>query len=566
MKKSKTSNEEYLTFNDWFNKHEHQAKDWTIVARKTLKKGNREEDLATISCLLKADKHSLNKFFKRKSWEINNEFGIPQKYYKPHYGEKYDDETTIKRENIIYKPFIFRRYFNGYIPGYYQIIEHFLLYYNCFWDKNKQEYLALEASGKLKTVVKFIENEIGTIVIVDNHYLRDYLAVKGMLLARFHDFRRRIDEKFLTSASDKGNKKAEINSENLSFDLILFEDIMLNNGNTCSRLLGKDVLYGYERPKDHSFDLEKDENDFLKFIVDRNNEGKEVLSTCNPDVLSSYFDDNGNKHYLTPIYFKKEVLNKYYAEPKKYRVSETMVSFLDFWSIDIDLTGENLVQVYLGDIGRSLQIEEQLHWRQYNTFPKGTISEHRFKRDFLAQFATPTVEEAPIFHLKIEFENLQNKFQELYQLELFKNLAPNDQHLYQTLHIPNTEEWKELDEQLLAIAKITTDSFNNKSLVKLTSKKIGETGVNGKQIKGLLALFYEFLVINIEDENLVNEIIEPFNVVQALRSSSVAHRKSKSLDKALNKYSLENVSNDIKFKIIMINLTIAFQKIISNIK
>lgn len=64
----------------------------------------------------------------------------------------------------------------------------------------------------------------------------------------------------------------------------------------------------------------------------------------------------------------------------------------------IDITKEDLVQVWLGDLSK-LPDKEQLHWRQYNVPPQGTISQYRFETDFEAKFSGPSIEEAPIKHL-----------------------------------------------------------------------------------------------------------------------------------------------------------------------
>ena len=156
-----------------------------------------------------------------------------------------------------------------------------------------------------------------------------------------------------------------------------------------------------------------------------------------------------------------------------------------------DITEERLVQVYLGDMGK-LTYNEQLHWSQYNVIPKGKMSRHRFERDFLCKISLPEVEEAPIMYLKDEIKNIQNKFIQLYGDVLFKELNKGDLHFYKSLHIPLTEEGKELDEQILNISKFTTDSFNQKILSKITGKKAKDLNSVGKEIKGTLGLSLEF--------------------------------------------------------------------------
>lgn len=195
-----------------------------------------------------------------------------------------------------------------------------------------------------------------------------------------------------------------------------------------------------------------------------------------------------------------------------------------------------------------------MHWRQYNVVPKGKISAYRFERDFLVKFSTPEIEEAPVSFFKQELEITQKLFADLYGDKLFKKLSKKDLYFFDTLHIPLTDEWKELDEQILNISKITTDSFNGKILTKITGKKIGDLSSGNTKIKGLLGLFYEYLLQKIEKQGVVDAIIEPFNMIQAMRSSSVAHRKSKEFVKTMEKYELSKLSNEDKMKKIMIGL------------
>jgi hypothetical protein len=51
--------------------------------------------------------------------------------------------------------------------------------------------------------------------------------------------------------------------------------------------------------------------------------GKPVRHTCDPDKLANYFGKNPEApHYLTPVFFRAEVLEKYYADPGKYSVED----------------------------------------------------------------------------------------------------------------------------------------------------------------------------------------------------------------------------------------------------
>jgi len=544
---------DFLSFNDWLSLNDNLSDDWVVIAQRG--KITKYSDLFITSCLIQADSEGVEKFLSNSNWFISTTFGIPSKYQEPYEDEEYDDGLTGFLDNVKYTPFTFLRHFNTIIPDRFEIIQHFLLYHNAYWVEEKSEFHSISENGDIITLIKHttdFENEKER-VLVDAHCLKDYLAVKNCFLARFHYHRRRSSQDITNFIQGKFVTHALKNS-NSYFELDLSTDIQYDDIKSTSSLLGKDLVSPYDEPISHEITFEKDESQFLEFIVSRNKKGKEVTSTCNPDKLSNYFTDKGTPDFLTPVYFKKELLQKYYAEPKKYEVSEGQIGYLNIWGIEYDITKENLIQVYLGDIGQRLPYSEQLHWRQYNVVPKGKISTHRFERDFLVKFSTPEIKEAPVSFFKQELEITQKLFADLYGDKLFKELSKNDLHYFDTLHIPLTDEWKELDEQILNISKITTDSFNGKVLSKITGKKIGDLSSGNTKIKGLLGLFYEYLLQKIGKQEIVDAIVEPFNMVQAMRSSSVAHRKSKEFVKTMNKYELSKFSNEDKMEKIIIGL------------
>ena len=552
--KSKQSKGEinFLSFEDWLSENENISEDWIVVARD--EQINKYEDFFTFSCLVSSNNNSYKTFLSDSNWFIRPSFGIPSKYQEPYKGESYDDGLVAELKGITYEPFVFRRHFNNYIDDRFELSSHFLLYYNCFWVKEKSEYQAINDMGEISTVVKYVKKENLEKILVDAHTLKDYLAVKGACLGRFHDHKKRSKHEISDFLDEE--MKTYILSDNESYlELDLRIDIQYNDIKSTSRLLGKDIVKPYDTPQTHEWSTELDSKEYLDFIIGRDEKGKEVKETSNPNLLSNYFVDKGKPHYLTPVFFKKELLQKYYSEPSKYTVSEQSIEYLSVWRIEIDVTKENLLQAYLGDVGRDLPYNEQLHWKQFNVVPKGKISEHRYKKDFLVEYASLKIEEAPIMYFKQSFEELQMKFKEKTGNQLFKDLAPKDKHLYNTLHIPVTEEWRELDEQILALTKITTDSFDNSTLKKLTGKKIGDVDSNGNPIKGLSGLFYEYITQKYSEEDQRAYFIYPFNMIQAFRSSSVAHRKSKELDKMLFKYDLNGLSNEQKFRTIVLKLT-----------
>ena len=117
-----------------------------------------------------------------------------------------------------------------------------------------------------------------------------------------------------------------------------------------------------------------------------------------------------------------------------------------------------------------------------------------------------------------------------------------------SLHLPLPENAKEFEEQILAITKIIIDSINEKEL----AKHITEIPDGAKGIKKL-GMFIEQ-----KTDKTFNSMIVFLQMLQTLRSTSVAHRKSSKTNKKISKYfSLDEknyyeIFNDILVKTIWI--------------
>ena len=160
--------------------------------------------------------------------------------------------------------------------------------------------------------------------------------------------------------------------ESSAFEFWLRTDIPRDNYLSSSRLLGKDVILPYAEPdrRRTGFATGDRGRKFASiFVVGRDEQGGEIEATCNEDELSNYFTDRGTPHFLTPVFFSREVLAKYYQEPSRYQVRDSSLRCLNLWILPIDITEEGLIQVWLGDLGR-IPYKEQLHWRQFNVPPQ----------------------------------------------------------------------------------------------------------------------------------------------------------------------------------------------------
>ncbi len=183
-----------------------------------------------------------------------------------------------------------------------------------------------------------------------------------------------------------------------------------------------------------------------------------------------------------------------------------------FWSLPVDNNHPEYVMVFMGDLSK-LSNNEQLHWKHHNIFAK-SISRTAYERSIEGKFSDP---EAPDLYFKYRFEEFHHQWFSKFKWYLFKPLTEKDQHHYNSLHIPATNEQKEFDEQVLSIVKIFIDSLNEEELEKgPTTEKNDPKGID--KLEAFL----------FSKGCLEPKMIEFLRNLQKLRSTSVAHRKSSS--------------------------------------
>ena len=283
---------------------------------------------------------------------------------------------------------------------------------------------------------------------------------------RYHDHRRFCNERITIESVIHRDKTSTFN--------ICAGDI--KNNLYFTRLLGKDIVFPLDAPLLYHYGFEEEK--FVDFIIGVDGAGNEITCTCNGNELSNYFVDRGTPNYITSVYFSRQVLKKYYDENTRFSVKGNFVKCLDKWHIQYDVNEENLVHVYLGDLGK-IPYKEQMHWRHYNEHPRGSITEERFKQDFLAQWVEPKLEKEEKF--KNAYHELQEAFKEKFSDSLFLELNEADSHCYSSLRMPVSDEWSEFEEIIQSLAKVTVDSLNVSFLTEKTGQKINN-GTN----KGLL--------------------------------------------------------------------------------
>jgi hypothetical protein len=234
---------------------------------------------------------------------------------------------------------------------------------------------------------------------------------------------------------------------------------------SMSRICGQYILSGKNTARRPRWEEFHSATEYPEFVYGTDPEtGAHVTHTCEPDELGTYFDqDDSRLHYLTPIYFRRAVLQDYVAEPARYEVTPFRLSCFNLWSIDISLNSVGLVEVYLGDIGSKLPHEEWGHWRSYNVPPEGEMEEGRFRRDFLNQWASST---DPIGDMRRAREAANEAARRCLGGDLWRPLPTDLELQYRSLMGPLTDDPSALIAPLLIVAKVFVDGLDAKLLKK----------------------------------------------------------------------------------------------------
>lgn len=467
------------------------------------------------------DDHAAARAIGHDSWDLMIGDG------KPGFGQSWSDGREVTTYHRFgnsggVRPLVLYRSFHGAFPQYVEVDEEFRLYHNLAEDKTRGLLLSFDASGREIEVARVTPNEVRARL----KHLRQFQAGIGLHLAIFIDSVRYSQIPLADVPADE-LERVEVDSL-VRWRRNVAKCDSRDDFETFSRLLGKVIIAPPARDKAGVWPFAADDDQKeVAFIIGVDEEGNDVEHTSDPDRLDNYFGANpGAAHYLTPVYFRREVLAKYFAEPERYNVSDGRLTCLNLWSCQIDNDLESHMVVFLGDLGRDLPYEERLHWRQFNVAPEGGVSETNFRRSFLAQF---TDAQAPDLTFRREYDNIIREWEKVHGWSLFLTPSPGDAHLLDTIRIPVTNSQAELDEQIGNLTKLLVDSLNEKELAAHAGAL--EEGTKGI---GKLASFLETTQFT-ERQSVVQFLRD----LQTLRSTGSAHRKGSGYEKITAKLGVD---------------------------
>ena len=292
-----------------------------------------------------------------------------------------DDENQVKylRYGVDngFEPLIINRYFRKVKEAYKEICEEFRHFHNLYPSSDNGtlgEYIKIDNAGN-EEVVAIVEPKRVQIRLKE---IRQFLAIKEMYLLIRFDFSEysvhSLEElglsegKFSPGKPDSQDEFKRNDRIPMSWTHGYRDDVP--QGYSLGWLTGRQFIKPLPKSKSGFGDF-AEEPAYSEFILGVDENGDDICHTCDPNKWNDYHgEDPDAPFFLTPVHFRKQVLDKYYNEPSKYTIEDSSISCASLWSMKIDNHDPDKVCVLLRELP-SLPYKEQLHWRVHNIQPEG---------------------------------------------------------------------------------------------------------------------------------------------------------------------------------------------------
>lgn len=407
-----------------------------------------------------------NKILSHGGWDFSKGDGFPGFVMT-------GEETKYTKGDKLpeFEPLVICQHYYGVVPDELHVSEEFRLLMNLWQDPKSSDYYEIKDDGSKELAIKIKDKRIE----VRTPLLKRYMAARQLDAVLFIDTRTSVE--YAGDVADFSDLEFEgqIGNELMYLSQSVGR-LPLSDARVGSLVLAKRILPA--PPQEVCGIWPWDETnlaDYPEFIIGEDEYGKPVKHTCNPDHLRNYFGKNPDApHYLTPVFFKREVLQRYYDDSELYTVSDGYLSCSHMWGVRIDNEFFNIISVFLGDIGRDIPPEHWTHWLAYNVPPTQKMSEVAFRRAFLNQ---PTNSENPEHCFKLAYDQLQSSWEDHWGWQLHRKAEGPDTGVLQRLRIPVNNTDAELRTQSINLALVLVDYLNEKELASYLSDAKGDKGI-----------------------------------------------------------------------------------------
>ena len=479
-------------------------------------------DIGIYCCLVYPQ--NLDKYLRNNDWGVNwGSEGHPSIITSYKNGDSVTEYFRFADKGL--EPLIFPKRFSHTKERYVDISIEFINYFKLYEkaeSKQSRIYYFIDDLGDMDEAIKVTERQ----VFFKLKYILEYLAVRKLHLSLCFDI---MCMSTATEVGDAFIAKDEVfTGDSFNYRHLITRISGVGTKNLQSWLRGKTILK-FDPLKSQNFWFDLDDDAHESFIIGYNDDGTEQVAQCNSE----------EHKFFVKVYFKKEVLDKYYGNPQKYKVDGFYLSS-NFISLKMDNNNNDYVVVFLNDLAMLPQ-KEQLHWKHYNIAPKRemNISRSYYDTMILGNWASDSDSVDVLFKEKYKQFNLQ--WYEKFGWHFYREPAGSDEHHFASLHVPAENNVRSFCEQMLILVKLTIDSLNEEMLVKGLDKVENEKGISK------LSRFLSNHGFQIPD------LISFLKHLQDLRSGMMAHRFSssnKNCQKAvaffdINEHNYRKVALDI---------------------
>jgi hypothetical protein len=237
----------------------------------------------------------------------------------------------------------------------------------------------------------------------------------------------------------------------------------------------------------------------------------------------------GNDNFLTPVFFRPEVLDYYLSDPRHYKVDAVQVAAGGMWSIRIARTERGNIQVWLGDLGL-ISDRAQDHWRQFNISDDDAVPEWRERRDFKAEWVE-TPRGGSVERVRQAIEECNEVAAAYYGVPLYAAVEGMNKSRLGAMHTPLNSSLPAFQQQVTSLAILVGDHVNADFLTTVGVPK-GGSPLNrmAEWLEGALSVSRE----------QARDLIGGLYAVQAIRSEAgAAHRAGERANEVLSRAGVD---------------------------
>lgn len=366
-------------------------------------------------------------------------------------------------------------------------------------------YYSVDKCGEREKVVDFAGDEVR----VRTKYILRFIAAKQCLFVYFVDARLASSSSYPLGSTECISESDEVGG---NYHIGQWYTSDIDEGYLLSMLYARSFIEPGDVETCGVWPYDGKKERYPEFIIGERPDGSLVRYTCDPNKLGTHFDKEPRApYYLTPVFFKPAVLDKYRSSPH-FDVSERHISCGSQWRCEIDNVDPDRVMAYLGDLGRDLPESERTHFLSFEMSPVDQhISDEVFKTDLLNMWVKDP--SGPVSMLMRARMELDKAWRKRFGLALYRPFHRADEGILEQIHIPSGNGEPEFEAVTMALTRALVDY-------------IDESALKGADAKGSINKLETFLGGN----DIVADI-KPLRDLQRLRSAGAAHGKGSNYDK-----------------------------------